>query len=465
GLIAVISHLVFLFWPNEILHWRPDPAGTNFLFAAVLSVDGTTNACPSLHASLATYCVLCCDRLLRKKKASPATEDGRDGSANCQFALLPAKAAGRKQRKLTVCATAAGRPGAFQAPNNLSEEKVPGWIRAGLWLWVGIILYATLATRQHVVIDLIAGAALALAVYLGLSRLLPSGGGLYMKQISEDALSDPSPALLATTKARDEVSRGLEAEIAQLRHFDLRKRLREIAFFVLLWLLGMAVALTGWRSQAPAVHYPALALGILISAVAINAFVLLMHEGMHHTLFAGARWNRAASVAFGYAFLMSFTAYQVMHTRHHNYLGDPRDPDDYHNYTRRPLLVWCLHFMRLTVGPELYIFLIPALALKHGTVTDRRRILCEYPLMILVYALILTVVPPDVLLVAWLIPLLVVGSMVAIRGFTQHGITDAADPFIASRTILPHPVVAFCLLNENYHLEHHLFPEIPSYHL
>jgi hypothetical protein len=29
----------------------------------------------------------------------------------------------------------------------------------------------------------------------------------------------------------------------------------------------------------------------------------------------------------------------------------------------------------------------------------------------------------------------------------------------------PHPVVAFCLLNENYHLEHHLFPEVPSYHL
>src|SRR5581483_4457493 len=92
------------------LHWRPDPAGTNFLFAAVLSVDGTTNACPSLHASLATYCVLCCDRLLRKKKASPATEDGRDGSANCQFALLPAKAAGRKQRKLTVCVAFSLRP-------------------------------------------------------------------------------------------------------------------------------------------------------------------------------------------------------------------------------------------------------------------------------------------------------------------------------------------------------------------
>jgi len=68
-------------------------------------------------------------------------------------------------------------------------------------------------------------------------------------------------------------------------------------------------------------------------------------------------------------------------------------------------------------------------------------------------------------LVAWFIPLLIVGTMTAIRGFTQHGITDAADPYIASRTILPNPVVGFFLLHENYHLEHHLFPEIPSYHL
>jgi fatty acid desaturase len=58
-----------------------------------------------------------------------------------------------------------------------------------------------------------------------------------------------------------------------------------------------------------------------------------------------------------------------------------------------------------------------------------------------------------------------VGALTAIRGFTQHGITDAHDPYLASRTMLPGPIVAFFLLNENFHLEHHLFPEVPSYHL
>jgi fatty acid desaturase len=67
--------------------------------------------------------------------------------------------------------------------------------------------------------------------------------------------------------------------------------------------------------------------------------------------------------------------------------------------------------------------------------------------------------------VVWFVPLLLMGALTAIRGFTQHGITEASDPYLASRTMLPSPMVAFFLLNENYHLEHHLFPEVPSYHL
>jgi fatty acid desaturase len=108
---------------------------------------------------------------------------------------------------------------------------------------------------------------------------------------------------------------------------------------------------------------------------------------------------------------------------------------------------------------------IPILAVKYGTIEERRRILVEYGMLIGTYSVVLRFVPIAILVVAWLIPLLIVGSMTAIRGFTQHGITDATDPYIASRTILPHPLVAFLLLNENYHLEHHLFPEVPSYHL
>jgi len=74
---------------------------------------------------------------------------------------------------------------------------------------------------------------------------------------------------------------------------------------------------------------------------------------MHDCLFRGRRRNWLASVLLGSTFLMSFSAYRVLHTRHHRFLGDPRDPDDYANYTRHPLWLWCLHFVRLECRVDL----------------------------------------------------------------------------------------------------------------
>jgi fatty acid desaturase len=154
-----------------------------------------------------------------------------------------------------------------------------------------------------------------------------------------------------------------------------------------------------------------------------------------------------------------------MHTRHHDYLGDRRDPDEYRNYTDKRWLVWLLHFVRLGFGSPLYLFLIPCFAIKYGSLRERRDIVEEYLLLTAVYLALFYLLPFAALARFWLAPLLIVGFMVTVRGFSQHGITDTGDPYLASRTLTPHPLVAFCLLHENYHLEHHLFPEVPSYHL
>ncbi len=277
---------------------------------------------------------------------------------------------------------------------------------------------------------------------------------------------DPVDAVASHQGARALVVRGLEERVAALRTFNIGKRLVELTLFLGLWAAGAGLTL--------AVHYgvgPGWALlllyvpGILLSAVAINAFVLLLHEGMHHTLFPCSFCNRWVSVLLGMPVLMSFSAYQVMHLRHHTYLGDPRDPDDYENYTSRPQLLWLMHFTRLLFGAFLYIVFIPVLALRHGSRSQRWRVIQEYALLAVVFGALAWTVPADLLLLTWLLPAVLVGFMTNIRGFTQHGIAVAADPFLASRTMRPHPVVAFCLLNENYHLEHHLFPEVPSYHL
>jgi fatty acid desaturase len=281
------------------------------------------------------------------------------------------------------------------------------------------------------------------------------------KSYAKTTPSAKCQALDDTLRARRTLARGLEEEIARLARTDWRKRALEFFCFSSLGLVSMWLTVSGWAASRTWLT----CIGILGTALALNAFVLLMHDGMHSTLFLDHHWNRLGSVLLGSTFLMSFSAYRVMHTRHHTFLGDARDPDDYRNYVRRQPFLWYLHFVRLAVGPLLYLVLIPVMALKHCSDRERREILQEYLLLFALYGLLLRLVPAPLLLVAWLIPLVIVGVFTAIRGFTQHGITDASDPYLASRTILPNRIVGFFLLHENYHLEHHLFPEVPSYHL
>jgi fatty acid desaturase/membrane-associated phospholipid phosphatase len=322
-------------------------------------------------------------------------------------------------------------------------------LRASLWLWTILILASTLLTKRHQLIDVVAGVSLGAFTYWALFRERP-----------REAIH--CEAWQTTVNARKSLTQGVENELTPLLLLDWRRRALELLFFFSLAAAGFWCSLSGWTSG----RWPLMAAGGLISAVALNAFVLLMHDGMHHTLFRNRTWNWLGSVALGSTFLMSFTAYRIMHTRHHRFLGDPRDPDDYQNYVHRPrALLWSLHFVRLTVGSLLYLMLIPLLALKYGSDDERRRVQLEYGLLLAIYGVLWHLAPARFLLFAWLTPLLVVGSLTAIRGFTQHGITDAADPFLASRTVLPNPVIGFFLLHENFHLEHHLFPEVPSYHL
>ena len=271
-------------------------------------------------------------------------------------------------------------------------------------------------------------------------------------------------APLTPREARAAVAALLGDQLAPLRQLRLGRRLEEVAVFVGMWGVGIALAVAAGGAAGPAVW--ALRAGaVVVSAVALNAFVLLLHEGMHGVLFQHRAVNRWTAVVFAATVGMSFSAYRVLHTLHHDALGTDDDPDDYYAYTKSPVLFWLLQGVRLTVGAALYLVAIPVLAGVRGTAADRRHIAQEYVVLATLWAAAFWLVPTPVLVWGWLAPLPLVALLVQVRGLTQHGLTDRHDALLSSRTVRPHPVVAFLLLNENYHLEHHLFPEVPSYHL
>jgi fatty acid desaturase len=268
----------------------------------------------------------------------------------------------------------------------------------------------------------------------------------------------------ATRRARQTLSCGLETEIAELRRLRPVRRLAEIGFFAALWAAGIAVGLIALDATGPMEWLLRLG-GILGAAAALNAFYLLSHEGHHHLLFRSPLANDTANLALCVPLLHAPSAYRVLHELHHRYLGGPGDPDEYRNYTDNARVRWALQWVRLTMGTLVYMPLIPVVAWRRAERADRARIALEYTAMTAVWVPVFVVLPMRALLQVWLIPGVVVGYVSAVRALAQHALTHADDPLLASRSVRSNPLVSFLLLNENYHLEHHLFPEVPSYNL
>src|SRR5262249_23412284 len=265
---------------------------------------------------------------------------------------------------------------------------------------------------------------------------------------------DRRGAIVTHAEARHALTAGLETQMAELRQQRPLRRLGEIALFVALWGASLALALA---------HHPLFA--IAAAAPALNGFFLLCHEGHHFLLFRNRTLNYSAGLILSIPLLHSLTAYRVLHELHHRFVGGPGDPDEYRNYTRDPRLRWALQCVRLLFGTVVYTAMIPIVAFRRAASADRIRLTLECALIVAVLIPIFATVPLTILLQVWLIPGSLVGYFSAVRALAQHALTKSDDPLLASRTVRSNRVVAFLLLNENYHLEHHLFPEVPSYNL
>lgn len=106
--LSVIGLGIFLFWPTAVPMADIGGAGHAF-FSMLQTVDATGNACPSMHVAFAVFTAIWFERLLREMNTGPL-------------------------------------------------------VRLGNLLWCLGILYSTIATRQHVALDVLAGAFLGAAV-------------------------------------------------------------------------------------------------------------------------------------------------------------------------------------------------------------------------------------------------------------------------------------------------------------
>ncbi len=205
----------------------------------------------------------------------------------------------------------------------------------------------------------------------------------------------------------------------------------------------------------------------LLAAASLHGISLFTHEGVHGVLSRNLQWNRWLSILCALPVGQNFSAYKVLHLKHHQHLGVEGDPDHYKNYTKWNWLTFLMHWGRLIIGYPVYIVAIPILGFWQGNHSDRLWIAIEVGLLgLLVTTVLLSPLPPALLIHGWLIPMLWINTMVNIRGMSQHTLLEhEADLIRGTRTILTVPLVRFFMCNENYHLEHHLYPAVPWHHL
>ncbi len=229
------------------------------------------------------------------------------------------------------------------------------------------------------------------------------------------------------------------------------------------WLLFLLVTRLGHHAW---VYLACIPLYIL-AAASLHGISLFTHEAVHGTLSSNRHLNHALGAICAWPVLQNFAAYRVLHLEHHNHLGEPGDPDHYDNYTQWTPMLWAMHWGRLIIGYPAYITAIPVLGFRHAKGWDRFWILFETSCaVLLVLAAILSPIPRLLLIHAWLIPMLFINTLVNIRGMSQHTLLEHhSDEIRGTRSILTGRLIAFFMCNENYHLEHHLYPRVPWYNL
>lgn len=113
GWAAMVAHMIFLFFPNGASRDGIDYSSAPSFYQWLADTDLPRNAFPSLHATLAVIAALAVQASPMKRFSSVSV-----------FAL-----------------------------------------KAGAWLWVLAIFWSTIALRQHVILDLIAGSVIAVVVW------------------------------------------------------------------------------------------------------------------------------------------------------------------------------------------------------------------------------------------------------------------------------------------------------------
>jgi len=269
---------------------------------------------------------------------------------------------------------------------------------------------------------------------------------------------------------------------------DLRSLLAMVQTGALLMVAG-ALVVGLWGS-------PWMLTGIFLMGIAQHSLFILSHEAAHYRLLSHRGANDVLGRLIGMSSGVSMCTYRVTHRLHHNNLYGSEDPDTaIHGGYPRGKAYLLRKLAQDVVGWnawKTYAYFFGAPAINEGTQRairplddtspqlrkaarqDRFWVVGAHIAMpLLAYAM------ADwhglmVYLVVWILPLMTaLQPILRLRAVCEHGaVSDLSSPLTAARSNRtfgnwPNRVLGAALFphHVNYHLEHHLYPAVPHYHL
>ena len=241
---------------------------------------------------------------------------------------------------------------------------------------------------------------------------------------------------------------------------------------------------------------PWMLVGIVLMGVAQHSLFILSHEAAHYRLLSHRGANDVLGRLIGMSSGVSMCTYRVTHRLHHNNLYGSEDPDTaIHGGYPRGKAYLLRKLAQDLVGwnawkTYAYFFGAPAInedtqrairplndtspQLRKAARQDRYVVVGAHIAMPLIAFALGGLHGLWVYVVVWIVPLLTaLQPILRLRAICEHGaVSDLSSPLTAARSnrtfggwanrllgaiLFPHHV--------NYHLEHHLYPAVPHYHL
>jgi beta-carotene hydroxylase len=200
--------------------------------------------------------------------------------------------------------------------------------------------------------------------------------------------------------------------------------------------------------------------GIFLAFLCLYFIFTPLHESVHYSIFLGphSKWsNTVTGFLSGLMLLAPFPVFKILHLKHHAYVNHPDKDPDHWVKGDNPLIVF-FKFATLFFF-YYYLFFKDTKKLKSSLVT----VLIYNFVFSLVMLTIVHFTSVEFLLKLWIYPL--IGAIIFLGltfDFIPHYPHDDQTRFNNSRTI-PSRLLSILMVNQNYHIIHHLYPRVPFY--